>query len=137
MSNKSGLSIFDAAQKAADASFPLARRGGYDSDAVDAWVRTQSAEFKNAADGQVATENENLRDLIEKLKDRVEAVEKPTYTGLGNHAAQLLGLAEQEAEDVRNRAVREADELVKKAEEEAAWFAPPPTTRPRRCAAAP
>ena len=39
MSQDTGLSIFDAAQKAADASFPLARRGGYDSDAVDAWVR--------------------------------------------------------------------------------------------------
>ena len=121
MSQQSGLSIFDAAQKAADASFPLARRGGYDSDAVDAWVRSQSAELKSAADTvkKLTAENENLRELIEKLKDRVEAVEKPTYTGLGNHAAQLLGLAEQEAEDVRNRAVREADELVKKAEEEA------------------
>lgn len=122
MSDQSGLSIFDAAEKSGDASFPLARRGGYDSDAVDAWVRTQSAEFQKAAESlkSVKSENENLRDLIEKLKDRVEAVEKPTYTGLGNHAAQLLGLAEQEAEDVRSRAVREADELVKKAEEEAA-----------------
>ncbi len=112
MSDQSGLSIFDAAEKSGDASFPLARRGGYDSDAVDAWVRTQSAEFQKAAESlkSVQSENENLRDLIEKLKDRVEAVEKPSYTGLGNHAAQLLGLAEQEAEDVRNRAVREADE---------------------------
>ncbi|NRQ50095.1 hypothetical protein [Aeromicrobium stalagmiti] len=122
MSDQPGLSIFDAADKSADASFPLARRGGYDSDAVDAWVRTQSAELQRAAEGLKTSqaENESLREIIEKLKDRVEAVEKPTYTGLGNHAAQLLGLAEQEAEDVRNRAIREADELVKKAEEEAA-----------------
>jgi cell division septum initiation protein DivIVA len=122
MSDQSGLSIFDAADKSGEASFPLARRGGYDSDAVDAWVRTQSAEFQRAAESlkDVQSENDNLRDIVEKLKDRVEAVEKPTYTGLGNHAAQLLGLAEQEAEDVRSRAVREADELVKKAEEEAA-----------------
>ena len=76
MSDQSGLSIFDAAQKSADASFPLARRGGYDSDAVDAWVRTQSAELKHAAENAkaLAEENENLRSLIEKLKDRVEAV---------------------------------------------------------------
>ena len=69
MSQDTGLSIFDAAQKAADASFPLARRGGYDSDAVDAWVRTQSAEFKSAAETvkSLNDENENLRDLIEKL----------------------------------------------------------------------
>jgi len=122
MSEQPGLSIFDAASSSSDAAFPLARRGGYDSDAVDAWVRTQSAEFQRAAEGLRASqsENEKLREIIEKLKDRVEAVEKPTYTGLGNHAAQLLGLAEQEADDVRNRAIREADELVKKAEEEAA-----------------
>jgi hypothetical protein len=122
MSEQPGLSIFDSAASAGDASFPLARRGGYDSDAVDAWVRTQTAEFQRVAESLRASqvENENLREIIEKLKDRVEAVEKPTYTGLGNHAAQLLGLAEQEADDVRNRAIREADELVKKAEEEAA-----------------
>ncbi|MEJ7635139.1 hypothetical protein [Aeromicrobium sp.] len=122
MSDQSGLSIFDAAESAGDASFPLARRGGYDSDAVDAWVRTKSADFQRAVESLKAAqgENENLREIVDKLKDRVEAVEKPTYTGLGNHAAQLLGLAEQEAEDVRSRAVREADELVKKAEEEAA-----------------
>ena len=45
---QSGLSIFDAARKSAEVSFPLARRGGYDSDAVDAWARTQSAELKKA-----------------------------------------------------------------------------------------
>jgi hypothetical protein len=122
MSDQPGLSIFDAASSSGDATFPLARRGGYDSDAVDAWVRTQSAEFQRATEALRSSqaENENLRDTIEKLQDRVEAVETPTYTGLGNHAAQLLGLAEQEAEDVRNRAVREADELIKSAEEEAA-----------------
>ncbi|AXT85551.1 hypothetical protein C6I20_10345 [Aeromicrobium sp. A1-2] len=122
MSDQSGLSIFSAAEKSGDATFPLARRGGYDSDAVDAWVRTQSAEFQRAAESlkTAQAENDNLRDLIEKLKDRDEAVEKPTYTGLGNHAAQLLGLAEQEADDVRNRAAREAAEVVKKAEEESA-----------------
>jgi cell division septum initiation protein DivIVA len=122
MSDQSGLSIFDAAEKSGDASFPLARRGGYDSDAVDAWVRTQSAEFQRAAESLKAaqSENDNLRELIEKLKERVEAVEKPSYSGLGNHAAQLLGLAEQEADDVRNRASREAEELLAKAKEEAA-----------------
>ncbi|MCW2830886.1 MAG: hypothetical protein JWP31_1578 [Aeromicrobium sp.] len=121
MSDQPGLSIFDAAEKASDASFPMARRGGYDSDAVDAWVRSQSAELQRAAEGLQASRDENaeLRELIDDLTQRVETVEKPSYTGLGNHAAQLLGLAEQEAEDVRSRAVREADELVKNAEEEA------------------
>jgi len=121
MSDSTATRALDAAAKSADATFPLARRGGYDSDAVDTWARTQSAELQRAAQSLKAVEDENanLRSLIEKLKDRVEAVEKPTYTGLGNHAAQLLGLAEQEAEDVRTRAVREAEELVRNAEEEA------------------
>ncbi|MGB9011932.1 MAG: hypothetical protein WCB95_03595, partial [Aeromicrobium sp.] len=122
MSDHLATAVLDAAQKSADASFPLARRGGYDSEAVDSFARDQSSELQRAAEALKSAEDENanLRGLIEKLKDRVEAVEKPTYTGLGNHAAQLLGLAEQEAEDVRTRAVREAGELVKKAEEEAA-----------------
>lgn len=122
MPDQLATSVLDAAQKSADASFPLARRGGYDSDAVDSFARTQSTELQRAAEALKSAEDENvnLRSLIEKLKDRVEAVEKPTYTGLGNHAAQLLGLAEQEAEDVRMRSVRDAEELVKKAEEEAA-----------------
>ena len=42
MSEQSGLSIFDAAKNSAEATFPLARRGGYDADAVDAWVRSQA-----------------------------------------------------------------------------------------------
>lgn len=122
MSDQSGLSIFDAAQKSADASFPLARRGGYDPDAVDAWARTQSAELQNAAETVQAlqTENNELHDLVAELKERVDSVDRPSYSGLGNHAAQLLGLAEQEAEDVRSKANREATEVVKRAQEEAA-----------------
>lgn len=124
MSDQPGLSIFDSASSSSDVTFPLARRGGYDSDAVDAWVRTQSAELHRAADSLRASQAENteLHETVEQLKERVEAVETPNYTGLGHHAAQLLGLAEQEAEDVRSRATREADELVKNAEEEAAMI---------------
>ena len=50
MSEQSGLSIFDAAKNSAEATFPLARRGGYDADAVDAWVRNQATELGGAAD---------------------------------------------------------------------------------------
>ncbi|RYJ02204.1 MAG: hypothetical protein EON52_20040, partial [Actinomycetales bacterium] len=122
MSDQSGLSIFDAAQKSADASFPLARRGGYDPDAVDAWARTQSTELQSAAETVSALQQENneLHDLVAELKERVDSVDRPSYSGLGNHAAQLLGLAEQEAEDVRSKATREATEVVKRAQEEAA-----------------
>lgn len=122
MSDQPGLSIFDTASSSNDASFPLARRGGYDSDAVDAWVRTQSAEFQRLAEGLNASqaENESLREDVEKLKEQVETVETPSYAGLGNHAAQLLGLAEREAEEVRTRATRESEELVTNAKEEAA-----------------
>src|SRR5680860_1035411 len=49
-----------------------------------------------------------------------DVYKRQTYSGLGGHAAQLLGLAEQEAENVRSRAIREADDTVKSATEEAA-----------------
>lgn len=122
MSDQPGLSIFETASSPADASFPLARRGGYDSDAVDAWVRTQTAEFHRAVESLrvLQGENEDLLETIDKLRERLESIERPDYTGLGHHAAQLLGLAEQEAADVRSRAVREADEVVQTAREEAA-----------------
>ena len=96
---QSGLSIFDAARKSAEAAFPLARRGGYDSDAVDAWVRTQTAELQKAAAAVQALQEENdeLHDIVEQLRERVESIERPSYAGLGGHAAQLLQLAEQEA----------------------------------------
>ncbi|MGH3459209.1 DivIVA domain-containing protein [Aeromicrobium sp.] len=121
MSEQSGLSIFDAAKNSAEATFPLARRGGYDSDAVDAWVRNQASELSGAADRVKSLENEvsELRETVSQFKERADSVDKPSYTTLGGHAAQLLQLAEREAEDVRTRAAREAEEFVKKAEEEA------------------
>ena len=122
MSEQHGLSIFDAAKNSAEATFPLARRGGYDSDAVDAWVRNQASELTGAAEHVKSLEDENtaLRELVNQLKEQAESVDHPSYSGLGGHAAQLLQLAEQEAKDVRSRATREADEVLKKAEEEAA-----------------
>src|SRR5690349_16678556 len=121
MSEQSGLSIFDAAKNSAEATFPLARRGGYDSDAVDAWVRNQASELTAAAEtvSSLQKENAQLRESLNQLRERVDSVDKPSYAGLGGHAAQLLQLAEQEAEDVRNRAEREAVEAIMKAEEEA------------------
>jgi cell division septum initiation protein DivIVA len=121
MSEQSGLSIFDAAKNSAEATFPLARRGGYDADAVDAWVRNQATELTGAADRVKALEEEtnSLRELVSQLKQQADSVDKPSYSGLGGHAAQLLQLAEQEALDVRTRASRESEEMLKKAEEEA------------------
>lgn len=129
MSDQSGVSIFDAAAQSANASFPPARRGGYDPDAVDAWVRSQSAELTKAAEAvrdlqqahdQLARTNEEQAARIAELTERVEAVDRPSYAGLGNHAAQLLGLAEAEAAEVRERATREAAEVVASAHEDAA-----------------
>ena len=123
---QSGLSIFDAAKKSAEVSFPPARRGGYDSDAVDAWARAQSAELQKAAETVKAlqADNDELHDLVDQLRERVESVDRPSYSGLGGHAAQLLQLAEQEADDVRVRARREAEELLKNAESESALLRP-------------
>src|SRR5680860_1404141 len=123
MSDQPGLSIFESANRpTTDSAFPMARRGGYDTDAVDTFLRSRAADFERAEQSAKASkgESDGLRKELATLKETAKAVERPSYSGLGGHAAQLLGLAEQEADDVRSRAIREADDTVKSATEEAA-----------------
>ncbi|MBC7596121.1 MAG: hypothetical protein H7288_19720 [Kineosporiaceae bacterium] len=122
MSEQPGLSIFDSANRPGEAAFPMARRGGYDTDAVDTFLRSRAADVQHADRQSKSTQQEitRLRKELEELKESAGSVERPSYSTLGGHAAQLLGLAEQEADDVRDRAVREAEEKTKSAEEEAA-----------------
>jgi cell division septum initiation protein DivIVA len=112
-------SIFETAK--GTSPFPIARRGGYDPNAVDAWARNQVAELARSGDviAELRANNEALQKQIGELSEQMETVGQPTYAALGGHAAQLLKLSEQEAADVRTRARREADDLVTSAQEEA------------------
>jgi len=111
-------SIFDAAK--GSSPFPLARRGGYDPSAVDAWARNQLAELARAGDviTELQASNASLQKQLNELSEQMETVGQPTYAALGGHAAQLLKLSEQEAADVRTRARREAEDLLASAREE-------------------
>lgn len=110
--------IFDAAK--GNSPFPLARRGGYDPSAVDAWARNQLAELARSGDvvAELKASNAALQKQLNELSEQMETVGQPTYAALGGHAAQLLKLSEQEAADVRTRARREAEDLVASAREE-------------------
>jgi cell division septum initiation protein DivIVA len=112
-------SILNAAK--GTSPFPVARRGGYDPGAVDAWARNQVAELARSGDviAELRSDNESLQKQISELSEQMETAGQPTYAALGGHAAQLLKLSEQEAADVRTRARREADDLVTSAREEA------------------
>src|SRR5699024_2467459 len=119
MSEHSGLSIFDSAD-AQSPTFPQIRRGGYDTDAVDAFVRSTRSELesrsKDLDEAQsraitLQTELTQLRQTVESLQEQVEEAGNPSYKGLGAHAAQLLELAEQEAREVRESAQQEADDM--------------------------
>ena len=112
-------SIFDAAK--GPSPFPIARRGGYDPSAVDAWARNQLAELARAGDviNELQGSNTSLQKQLNELAEQMETVGQPTYAALGGHAAQLLKLSEQEASDVRTRARRESEDLLASAREEA------------------
>ncbi len=104
MADESAQSIFDAAK--GTSPFPLARRGGYDPNAVHAWARNQEAELARAGDqiAELRSERSALAAQIAELREQIQTIGTPSYASLGGHAAQLLKLSEQEAADVRTRA---------------------------------
>ncbi|MBA2457255.1 MAG: hypothetical protein H0V48_12085 [Nocardioidaceae bacterium] len=110
MTDQQGLSIFDPGQPAepvtAYAGFPIVRRGGYDKTAVDDYVRSSEATTQQLRE-QVAAAAAQL----ETLSARVDEVENPTYSGLGGRAAELLTIAERQADEVISRARAQAEEL--------------------------
>jgi hypothetical protein len=112
-------SILNAAK--GSSPFPIARRGGYDPSAVDAWARNQVAELARSGDviAELKASNAALQKQLSELSEQMETVGQPTYAALGGHAAQLLKLSEQEAADVRTRARRESEDLMASAREEA------------------
>ncbi len=120
MPDESSLPFFDRTATAAG-GFPVSRRG-YDKQAVDDYVRAlemQLVEARNRAD-ELQTGTAPLQRQLEETRRQLEAVANPSYAGLGDRAAQILRLAQDQASEALDEARREADELRSTAAKEAA-----------------
>jgi hypothetical protein len=99
----------------------LARRGGYDTDAVEVWARSQAQQVTSAQE-QLATSqaaNADLRAMLEETTEKLRTLKRPDFAGLSAHATQLLALAEAEAAEIREQAQRHAEQSKSLAAEEA------------------
>jgi vacuolar-type H+-ATPase subunit H len=120
MPDESSLPFFDRTATAAG-GFPVSRRG-YDKQAVDDYVRAlemQLVEARNRAD-ELQAGTAPLQRQLEETRRQLEASANPSYAGLGDRAAQILRLAQDQASEALEEARREADELRSTAAKEAA-----------------
>ncbi len=78
---------------------PTVRRGGYDTGAVDRFVRTTTAEKAGlvASLTEAQSRLKSLQSEVEVLRTKVDENENPTYAGLGGRASEMLRLAEEQA----------------------------------------
>ena len=113
MADERGLSIFDSTPERAP--FPVTRRGGYDRAAVDAYLADAESERVDTA-----RRLRELEDELSSLRERLAEIDEPTYAGLGGRAAELLRLAEEQADAMQEAATREADDISARAAAEAA-----------------
>src|SRR6187549_1533636 len=79
-----------ATGSAAVTGFPVVRRGGYDTAAVDRQMHVLAGERAGLAAGL-----ESARARIAELEKAVRENETPTYAGLGGRASEMLRLAEE------------------------------------------
>ena len=92
-----------------DSRFPLARKG-YERGAVDHFVRathTQIAQLLQQYDSLMVN-NHELRQAVDEANARATQAD---FSGLGGRVQQLLQIAEEQATDITQRAVQEADRL--------------------------
>jgi hypothetical protein len=103
-------------------SFAVVRRGGYDKAAVDSFVAQQQHEatLSAAQFRSTAREVARLQALVGDLEKRLAEMGTPTYAGLGDHAAAMLRIAEEQASNVTVQAQQAADESRTRVEREAA-----------------
>src|SRR5262245_10155912 len=101
------------------AAFSVTRRG-YDRDAVDAYLREHQAERREElarrekAEGRAA----DLEKELDRLRRQLAQADEPSYGNLGDRAAQLLNLAETQADDVMAEARDEAEKIRQAAQGE-------------------
>ena len=111
MPDESSLPFFDRTATAAG-GFPVSRRG-YDKQAVDDYVRAlemQLAEARSRAD-ELQHSSRRCSASSTRRERQLEASANPSYAGLGDRAAQILRLAQDQASEALEEARREADEL--------------------------
>ncbi len=111
-----------AAQPAKLPSLPTVRRGGYDTDAVDRFLRTTTAE-KVGLSASLTEAQSRLRSLqaeVDALRTKVDENENPTYAGLGGRASEMLRLAEEQAAEVLQEAQAQAAQIRQQATRDAA-----------------
>ena len=77
------------------ASFPVVRRGGYDTGAVDARVHQLLTEKSGLSTSLTESERRvvELEAELEKARTDLAEMERPSYAGLGGRASAMLRLA--------------------------------------------
>jgi hypothetical protein len=92
-----------------DGNFPLSRRG-YDREAVDHFVRAthaQIAQLLQQYDSLTAYNHE----LRQALDDAHARANRADFSGLGGRVQEILRIAEEQAVDITQSAIQEADRL--------------------------
>jgi hypothetical protein len=92
-----------------DGRFPLTRKG-YDREAVDHFVRATHAQIAHLLQqyDSLLTNNQELRQALEEANARANHAD---FSGLGGRVQELLQIAEEQATDITQQAVQEADRL--------------------------
>jgi vacuolar-type H+-ATPase subunit H len=121
MTDQPGLSIFDKQQQSGPSRFPIVRRSGYDREAVDQFLasednaRSEARSALRAAQQKIKEGEAQIAGLQRRLNENA----KPSYAGLGGRAAEMLRLAEEQAEEVATAAEEEAAKILTAAKAEA------------------
>lgn len=127
-----GLSIFD---NASTGGFTITVRG-YDRDQVERYVRRiedrlteataradERAALVTRADAKIQQLAHHVQELKEQLDDalgKLAVAEQPNFAALGEHVAELLRRAEEQAQAVVNEATATAAEHLKSTRQEVA-----------------
>ena len=93
-----------------DGRFPLSRKG-YDREAVDHFVRAtqaQIAQLLQQYDSLIAY-NHELRQALDDAHARANHAD---FSGLGGRVQEMLHIAEEQAADITQAAIQEADRLT-------------------------
>jgi cell division septum initiation protein DivIVA len=96
-------------QNVADGRFPMTRRG-YDREAVDHFVRSTHAQLAHLLQqyDSLLANNHELRQALDEANARATHAD---FSSLGGRVQELLRIAEEQATDITQQAVHEADRL--------------------------
>src|SRR4249920_1816389 len=92
-----------------DSRFPVARKG-YDREAVDHFVRATEAQIAQLLEqyDSLITHNHELRQALDEAHARASHAD---FSGLGARVQEILHIAEEQATDITQGAIQEADRL--------------------------